>query len=763
MGRGGSWLEAILATAFFALLPAAFLPEVASMRGIVVQHDGGASDLYHHSFPCRAELARALKHGDFPLWTDGIYTGYPFAAQIENGVFYPLNWVLYGLLPLLPAQNLSTLIPFFIAGLGLYVFARLLGLSRTGSIIAAIAFAYGAFFTGRIKHMNTVDAAAWAPWILAALEHGLQRKRGRWFVVAGWLLALQALGGHPQIAYYTALVVVTYVGWRVIQDDVVRVAGARFRALLKLPLHPAVLYGVLMSFIAACIAVVQWWPTFELSNLSRRAGGVSYDFATNYAFHLPDLLTFVWPYFNGDPGRLTYDGTIFWENNGYFGLIPLLLAIVGIVLAALHDGRLRYFILLAVGGMLFVVGPHTPVYPWFYEHVPGFRLFRFPTRWMLFVHLALAVLAGYAWTRFAQWQTYLRSPFEGGVRREANGGCARTRPRLWISVAAAIVVVVTIIDLRYHQRRQIPIAEAEAWMTPPETVELVARDNPTRRYATLGGIESHRDAYEAAGGWQGDLTPYIEQRAMLQPSGGLLYDVNAADGYINLVPMHTTAILGDPAHEAGLLQESAAAIDGELQISGLFLRLLQMTSTHRLIGYWPVRDDVLPALKADGPPYVYDIPNVLPRARFVAEVVTVSDDEAVLGTLADPTFDPGVAAVIREDVALDRLEFDGDAALSVERYGQNEMAFKLRSAGPAFLVLAESYHPNWTVTIDGAPGSVFQVNRIQMGVSVPAGAESVTLQFEPTPNHVGAMISIAAVVVSLLGFAGALALQGRRV
>ena len=79
--------------------------------------------------------------------------------------------------------------------------------------------------------------------------------------------------------------------------------------------------------VAAGISAVQLIPTYELVGLTQRSGGVTFDYAANYAYDPANFKTFVAAYANGDISDASYKGkSIFWEDYGYVGVITLLLA-----------------------------------------------------------------------------------------------------------------------------------------------------------------------------------------------------------------------------------------------------------------------------------------------------------------------------------------------------------------------------------------------------------------------------------------------------
>ena len=70
----------------------------------------------------------------------------------------------------------------------------------------------------------------------------------------------------------------------------------------------------------------------------------------------------------------------------------------------------RFFLARLPGiAIIFALGSNTPVYPWLYLHVPSFDMFQAPTRWMIWVEFAMALLAGMGaerWRRPEGWVLY---------------------------------------------------------------------------------------------------------------------------------------------------------------------------------------------------------------------------------------------------------------------------------------------------------------------------------------------------------------------
>jgi hypothetical protein len=67
---------------------------------ILTTPDYGLSDVWHFNYPLKFLLSESLKSGKFPLWTDFVGNGFPIAAEGQIGAFSPINWIIFGLIPM---------------------------------------------------------------------------------------------------------------------------------------------------------------------------------------------------------------------------------------------------------------------------------------------------------------------------------------------------------------------------------------------------------------------------------------------------------------------------------------------------------------------------------------------------------------------------------------------------------------------------------------------------------------------------------------
>ena len=82
-----------------------------------------------------------------------------------------------------------------------------------------------------------------------------------------------------------------------------------------------------------------------------------------------------------------------------------------------------------------------------------------------------------------------------------------------------------------------------------------------------------------------------------------------------------------------------------------------------------------------------------------------------------------------------------------------ELAPDLRAA--SIVVLADSYDPDWRVTIDGQEARLLRANGMFRGVVVPAGAHRVVFSYRPRLVAYGALASGATLLGCIAWVVGA--------
>src|SRR5438105_11144952 len=98
-----------------------------TLGGLLVGYEpvGGDPDCMYR--PIKAELARALRAGGLPFWSDRIGLGTPLVAESHAAAFYPPNWLFYRVLSVSAAYRLAMWLHYVALVVTTYLYGRTLG------------------------------------------------------------------------------------------------------------------------------------------------------------------------------------------------------------------------------------------------------------------------------------------------------------------------------------------------------------------------------------------------------------------------------------------------------------------------------------------------------------------------------------------------------------------------------------------------------------------------------------------------------------
>jgi hypothetical protein len=717
---------------------------------IYVTDDIFTSDIFDGELPGRVLIGQLIRHGQMPVWTNQLCSGLPLAGAPGD----PIGLGAFALLPPAAALDLFVIVLLLVAAHGAYGLARRFGADRPGAVLAGVAFAGSGYIACQLKHLGIVSTVVWLPVGLALIDcvFGASERnapptgaRRAFFMAAfGLIFAEQALSAFPQSVYICGLVYGSFALFRAITDRH-QPWSSRLTSLGGL--------GVAAALGAAAGAVVLL-PLSELGSVSDRAEALGWEWSTRLAYWPRNILTFLVPYVHGDISDITYRGpSIFWEDYGYVGLATVLLAIYGGVRER-RRAVVAFSILMTLIAYLFVLGPATPVFRVAYLLVPGMKMFRFPTRFLIVVELGLALLGAVGLTRLG---TDLERFFKTPSRL----------PRLIVLAICAG----TALDLFVHQPRQNPMVSGRDWLTAPPSVDAVRADSSEPRTFTPRYRDLHSRTFVRARGWA-DVNPYFELRDVLQPNtGGGFWNIPSADCYAGIAASWYVDVWGDHNREAFVSRMAALDFEARtLRVHPALARVLRTYGVSHVLSPFPQQDAAFALVSHDRNAYVYRVDGAA-RVRFVRAARHVkTNDEAVRRLLA-PSFDPDREILLHE--APDSMHPSVDDATgpppapsasraTVTREDSRQLVIEAEAPEDGFLLLADTFYPGWTAQVDGHPTPVYRANLSVRGIQLAKGRHDVRFTFDPPGFTRGLQITLLSVSMLLLWAAGA-ALADRRV
>jgi hypothetical protein len=316
--------------------PAATLAAVPPWQGTGDPAEGNPvlRDVTFQIQPWQLFARRELRAGRLPLWNPHQFSGAPFWANGQSAPLFPLH-LLFAALPLQLGFVLLPWLRLLLAGCGVWVLGRELGLSLPAALLAALTFALSGMLVSFLL-FPMGNALALVPWVLWSVE--------RIVGASGWgLLAvtagLQLLGGHPETCAHTALLSLIYL----------LVRGAPRRAW----------GGFLAGWgTAALIAAVQVLPLVMLLPETSKWASHSVSAEPPLALLLKQPLRLVLPQLYGHPAAGTWWGPFNYSATAvYAGALALPLAAAGLVRVKRDRRWLAVAVVLAFS---FLAAYHAP-------------------------------------------------------------------------------------------------------------------------------------------------------------------------------------------------------------------------------------------------------------------------------------------------------------------------------------------------------------------------------------------------------------------
>ncbi len=183
----------------------------------VIGWGGGDNSL--HILAYRQEFINFLKtHKSLPFWTPTISSGFPLASDPAVAAFYPVDWFFFSIFPSFAALNYSILFHLLLASLGLYYFLKHLKLPSLASLFGVISFSGSLYLLSLTDNLSIMAATAWLPLFFLSFEKAYEKRNFYNLSLAGLILGLQLLAGYPQASFLSLLGVFLLILYRFFQN-----------------------------------------------------------------------------------------------------------------------------------------------------------------------------------------------------------------------------------------------------------------------------------------------------------------------------------------------------------------------------------------------------------------------------------------------------------------------------------------------------------------------------------------------------------------
>lgn len=673
---------------------------------LIVTPDFGRSDAWHFSFATKYALSQSLKNGSLPLWREDIGDGFPLLAEGQTGTYFLPNLILFSTLPPVTAYNIALVLAILTLTVGTYVVMRLFGFSTVGSLFASATLGFSGLPILQLVHIALLQGMSLMPVVFALTMIVEKRGLSPWMMLLALAITQQFLAGFPQATFLTLALSGSYVLWQVYLT----------RSYSMVLLFTA---AVLLGFVGAAAQII---PSWEFLRLSTNPFGFDYSQATQYSMPLRHLITFLDPFALGNPKYGTYppfyrfDGSIFWENTAFIGLLPLFFIFTAWVRK--KSSLITFFTLLMLISILLAWGKNSPLY--FVFTLWPLNLFRVPSRFLWLTAFSGATLAAYGFDTIVKHHT--------------------SKVVRWLLIVSILLNITQLFTSWWNYHLTVP-----AYQLLPNTTNDTT-DIHGKTY-TLSLIGTH-NSYFVPDGWQRE-TPFIQlYTGAYAPDANILSGVNQHDIYAGRFLYRSTS--------ADVLLSGTIIYD-DTKATVSTPKMLDLLGIRTVISYLPIESDMLSLVqtKRIGPltRRIYDNPRAVERAYLVREATTAATLNEAASRIFDPSFTAGKVALLETrdaEMHPNLTQFirvnpsdEKDGVVTITANNPTSVSLSVHSGStPALLILTDTYYPGWTADIDGKETPIYPANVKQRAIVIPKGSHTVQFTYQPRSVSRGLTISI---------------------
>ena len=709
-----------------------------------------------------AEWSKSVK--EFPYWFPNLFSGMP---SYGGYIYTPGDPTKTILNMIFLNRGIKLWFYFSLSGIGFFILLRLLKISSISCLFGGIVSGITPYSFGLINagHTNKIIAMAFIPWILASVIYGMNHKSLKSILMISVPTIFQLWSNHPQVVYYTWMMVVFLWLWNLISDFRL----GEFSLKNNGKQICIIFIGLLISLI---VVVDPYYHVYEFQKHSNRgaksvlddtketSSGTDWNYATQWSFHPKETISFLYPYHYGlqnfptrDMKSAAYWGFMpFTQSTHYLGLIVILFAILGALLR--KPDRFESYMWVLSGLVIFVgFGSYFPaLYKPLFLLAPFFSKFRIPS--MIFILLAISIpyLAAIGLDKLITnektqivkkkilWVfggfiglTFIFLIFGESILSFSSLSDNRFNPAILSQVKdirkelfnKGIMLALVLsgstfglswlflkgeVNKKIFSTLIVLFSIGDLWVVnneflflkKPEKINLYFRETPLINY--LKNDNSHFRIF-----------PVDE----LNSNKYGYWGIQSIGGYRAVKLRHFQ----------------------DLMDAGGFRRpqILNMLNVKYVLTEKKLNSPLFsPVINYNG---LYKNRAVLPRTWFVNNIDNVTDQKTSLQSVLSQSFDPEKTAVITNYSGPEIPESSTGTA-KIETLSENEIVITASTSAGGLLILSEIYYkPGWKCKIDGILTDIFQTNHVLRSIFVPEGTHSIKFFYDKSSWYITRLIS----------------------
>lgn len=654
---------------FYTILLVVFFYPILFTSNIVGNITG---DIFAYYFPLKFHALTNIQTGHVPLWNPYIFSGIPFLANMQSSVFYPLG-ILFYIIPFINAFAVFFFIHYFLAGAGMFLLIKDWRRNSASAFMGAVVFSFSAFLVLKVSQGHIVHAAGYCvtPFVILFMRKLMQTNNSMLMIsMFAISLAMQFLSGHIQPLCITLLFVIVYMAYNY----------KKFSVCWLLSL------GLFFLLVA-----VQFIPTGEYAVHSSRTLW-NFELASSYSLSLKNFITLLFPFWFGNPLTSTFINqeypSVFFENYSlYIGIIPLVLAIIGLYIHMRK--RKTFFLGLLFLAVLLSLGSNTPVYYFLYTYVPGFSLLRAPARYYFLILFIMSLLAG-------------------------DGMSANIFSRYRRSIYA-ILIAAAFLSLYIPYKNYIYTQNQDEYIGRTSLSRFIDNSIGNYRITTDDAINN--------------------------PNKAMLYHQFNTAGY-------EAIYLKDYVNYINASQKAPSVSSTRIHIRNYESPMLKALSQSIFITDRRINSST--PVYQDSFVYVYPVKHVPERYFFAKREIGLSNKEKIIDYMLGNDYNPAGDILLNRSHNYIALH-EHDNTIYNSRVLSDKIILNVVVKKPSWMIVSDSYIPGWEAYANGRKLSLEQCNYMMKGIWVDSiGEHTIVCLYRPLSYYIGLLLTLCCLIFLII-------------
>lgn len=719
-----------------------------------------STDVNTFEEPIYEFIKLSLREGILPLWNPHQGCGYPLISMIHIGMFWPLNFFLY-ILPQVIAWDVMILVRFLVAALLTYWFMRTLKFGAIPSLGSAIIFMLSGPML--LQQYSFANVEILVPLLLLSYEKIIKNPHPRTCSLAAVSLACTCIAGNPEHTFLVNVFGFLYFIFRLLT---VKSIPNRGKTILYTLLAYVMATG-LSAFVL--LPFLRDWVTEIWHTHSPQLGS----FVEGYTLRLETLLCFLIPnFFQKVPVTMNFTR---YTSLGHIGIFAFGLAFLS--LFSRERRGLNFFFVFSAFAIYAKNYLKLPFINWI-GYLPLFRDVRFYLHTHHLFAFALSIAAGMGIQLIlSNKKVFRKGLIFSGIFLLLVGSSLyyfRNRPHLPQSLQASLLGLGILIVFQGF---------------------LLLKDkdflkNRTLAYSLIGLIflelflyipRGHVNRFDSF-----PAVPYVEYIKSSQPRErvfGVFWTLlpNTATGYRiddlgieeGLFSKRFVRYINNLIRKDFFRKVSASKVHVDYGVSAFritpftfnadirpFLDLLNVRYSiapkklSRL--FIPAKHERFPKPFYDKEVKIYEHPKAFPRAFIVHRAIFHPDEKLLFEAIKKlKDMNRAIIVLLHENIPeiveeLSRTPILDGSYAEITKYSPNEVVIEADVKNKGFLVLGDTYHPDWKAYVGGKETKIYCADYLLRAVYLPEGKHTVRFVFKPFFFYVGILVTLLSLLIIIL-------------